>query len=35
VILTPHIAGLSRESNRRVSEVTVRALHAHLAHEVA
>ncbi|MFE3836126.1 hydroxyacid dehydrogenase [Pseudogemmobacter sonorensis] len=35
VILTPHIAGLSRESNRRVSEVTVRALRDHFATEVA
>lgn len=33
VILTPHIAGLSRESNRRVSEVTVAAVRAHLAGE--
>ncbi|RJL21558.1 hydroxyacid dehydrogenase [Paracoccus siganidrum] len=33
VILTPHIAGLSRESNRRVSEVTVASVRAHLAGE--
>ena len=31
VILTPHIAGLSQESNRRVSEVTVASVRAHLA----
>lgn len=33
VILTPHIAGLSRESNLRVSEVTVRSVRNHLQGE--
>ena len=34
VILTPHIAGLSQESNRRVSEVTVASVRKHLLAEV-
>lgn len=33
VILTPHIAGLSQESNRRVSEVTVASVRKHLMAE--
>ena len=33
VILTPHIAGLSQESNRRVSEVTVASVRKHLLAE--
>lgn len=35
VILTPHIAGLSQESNRRVSEVTVASVRKHLLAEVS